>query len=75
MTPEWVTLGGGAVGSLLAAKWLWRGAAIASLLKVVALVLGALAVGSIVGVVDVSVNVARVLDLGRVGADLVGGLL
>lgn len=76
MLPEWITLGGGAVGSLFAAKWLWRGAAIASLFKVVAVVLGALAILSLTGVVMVDVNGSRVVEVARFVWDLLplGGL-
>ena len=75
MIPEWVTLGGGAIGALVAAKWLWRGAAIASALKVLAGVLVALAVLSVAGIVSVSIDGGRLVGLVRLVWDLVSGPL
>jgi len=69
--PEALTLGGGAIGAIVGARWLMRVAALASILKVVAGVVIALAVLSIVGVLDVSVNGALIARAARWAWDFV----
>lgn len=75
MLPEWLTLGTGAVGSLVAAKWIWRGAAIASFLKVIAAVLAVGAVLSAVGIVSVSIDGSLAVEAASSAWGVLSGVL
>lgn len=71
MIPDALTMGGGAIAAIVGARWLMRVAALASILKIVAGVVILLAVLSIAGVIDVSINTSILADVARYLWDLV----
>ncbi len=69
LEPGRVLVGGGAVGALVAARYMWTAAAFASVLRTGAIILALMAVGALTGVVDL----ARLAELVQALMSVVAG--
>jgi hypothetical protein len=65
----------GTLGSFGAAIWIWRFSKIASIFRYLAVVVAAAMALSIAGIVEISLNPGRALELGKIGFDLLRGVI